>query len=150
MEIKKIEKSDFVMFPRMQHRGLQFRHVERDAYRAELRHVEGHGDYWLLHQQSKPHVVAHVQLPKTEGEFDNILGFCLGQNHWCEYIEGDLSFLCVIAGFNATELTPKYPDFISERVYALSDATRWWYEYGKECQITDCSSADLSLPETPL
>ena len=50
MEIKKIEKSDFVMFPRMQHRGLQFRHVERDAYRAELRHVEGHGDYWLLHQ----------------------------------------------------------------------------------------------------
>ena len=70
MEIKKIEKSDFVMFPRMQHRGLQFRHVERDAYRAELRHVEGHGDYWLLHQQSKPHVVAHVQLPKTDAEFD--------------------------------------------------------------------------------
>ena len=133
MEIKKIEKSDFVMFPRMQHRGLQFRHVERDAYRAELRHVEGHGDYWLLHQQSKPHVVAHVQLPKTETEFDNILGFCLGQNHWCEYIEGDLSFLCVIAGFNAEELTPKYPDFIRERVYALGDATRWWHEYGKEC-----------------
>ena len=143
MEIKKIEKSDFVMLPRMQHRGLQFRHVERDAYRAELRHVEGHGDYWLLHQQTKPHVVAHVQLPKTEAEFDNILGICLGQNHWCEYIEGDLSFLCVIAGFrsalwdacqsqNAEELTPKYPDFIRDRVYALSDATRWWYEYGKE------------------
>ena len=143
MEIKKIEKSDFVMFPRMQHRGLQFRHVERDAYRAELRHVEGQGDYWLLHQQSKPHVVAHVQLPKTEAEFDNILGWCLGQNHWCEYIEGDLSFLCVIAGFrsalwdacqskNAEELTPKYPDFIRDRVYALSDATRWWHEYGKE------------------
>ena len=35
MEIKKIEKSDFVMFPRMQHRGLQFRHVERDAYRVK-------------------------------------------------------------------------------------------------------------------
>ena len=65
MEIKKIEKSDFVMFPRMQHRGLQFKHVKRDAYRAELRHVEGHGDYWLLHQQSKPHVVSYVQLPKT-------------------------------------------------------------------------------------
>jgi len=45
MEIKKIEKSDFVMFPRMQHRGLEFRHVERDAFKAELRHVEGHGDY---------------------------------------------------------------------------------------------------------
>ena len=146
MEIKKIEKSNFVMFPRMQHRGLQFRHVERDAYRAELRHVKGQGDYWLLHQQSKPHVVAHVQLPKTEAEFDNILGWCLGQNHWCEYIEGDLSFLCVIAGFrsalwdacqskNAEELTPKYPDFIRDRVYALSDATRWWYEYGKEALL---------------
>ena len=70
MEIKKIEKSDFVMFPRMQHRGLQFRHVEREDYRA---------------------------------------------------------------GFNAEELTPKYPDFISERVYALHDSARWWHEYGKEC-----------------
>ncbi len=54
MEIKKIEKSDFVMFfdersgkaerPRMQHRGLEFRHVERDAFKAELRHDEGQGD----------------------------------------------------------------------------------------------------------
>ena len=26
----------------------------------------------------------------------------------------------------------KYPDFIRERVYSLCDATRWWYEYGKE------------------
>jgi len=88
MEIKKIEKSDFVMFfdersgkaerSRMQYRGLEVRHVERNAFKAELRHVEGHGDYWLIHQQSKPHVVAHVQLPKTEAEFDNVLGWCLG------------------------------------------------------------------------
>ena len=70
MEIKKIEKSDYVMFPRMQHRGLVFKHVERDAFKAELLHVEGHGDYWLLHQQSKPHLVAHVQLPRSEAEFD--------------------------------------------------------------------------------
>ena len=80
MEIKTIEKSDYVMFfdersgiadyPRMQHRGLVFRHVERDAFKAELVHVEGHGDYWLLHQQSTPHLVAHVQMPKSEAEFD--------------------------------------------------------------------------------
>ena len=141
MEIKKIENCDYVVFfdersgradyPRMQHRGLVFKHVERDAFKAELRHVPGHGDYWLLHQQSKPHLVAHVQLPKSEAEFDNILGWCLGQNKWCEYIEGDLSFLCVIAGFNASELTPKYPNFIRERVYALYTATVWWHEYGK-------------------
>ena len=130
MEIKKIEKCDYVMMPRLQHRGLAPKHVERDAFKAELKHVEGHGDYWLLYQQSKPHLVAHVQLPKSVAEFDNILGFCLGQNHWCEYIEGDLSFLCVIASYNGAELTPKYPEFISERVYALYDATYWWYEYG--------------------
>ena len=41
MEIKKIEKSDFVMFPRMQHRGLEFRHVERNAFKAELRMWKG-------------------------------------------------------------------------------------------------------------
>ena len=130
MEIKKIENCDYVMLPRLQHPGLKPKHVERDAFKAELRHVEGRGDFWLLFQQSKPHVVAHVQLPKSEAEFDQILGFCLGQNRWCEYIEGDMSFLCVIAGYNSEELTPKYPDFIKERVLALYDATYWWYEYG--------------------
>ena len=112
MEIKKIENCDYVMLPRLQRPGMKPEHVERDAFKAELRHVEGRGDFWLLFQQSKPHVVAHVQLPKSEAEFDQILGFCLGQNKWCEYIEGDLSFL-------------------RERVYALCDAARWWYEYGK-------------------
>ena len=132
MEIKKIENCNYVMFPRLQHRGLTAEHVDCDAFKAELRHVEGHGDYWLLHQQAKPHVVVHVQQPKTAAEFDNILGFCLGENHWCDYIEDDLSFICVIAGYNAEELTPKYPDFIRERVYALHAAARWWYEYREE------------------
>ena len=101
MEIKKIENCNYVMFPRLQHCGLKPEHVEREAFKAEFRHVEGHGDYWLLHQQAKPHVVAHVQLPRTEAEFDNILGFCLGQNHWCDYIEGDTTFICVIAAFRS-------------------------------------------------
>ena len=131
MEIKKIENCDYVMFPRLQRKGLKPKHVEREAFHAELKHIEGHGDFWLLYQQSMPHLVAHVQLPKTELEFDHILGWCLGQNKWCDYIEGNLSFICVIASFNAAELTPKYPDCIKERVYALYDAVYWWYEYGK-------------------
>ena len=53
--------------------------------------------------------MAHVQLPHTEAEFDNILVFCLGENHWCNYIEGDTTFICVIAGFNVAELTPSTP-----------------------------------------
>ena len=130
--VSRISNCNYVMFPRLQHCGLKPEHVEREAFKAELRHVEGHGDYWLLHQQAKPHVVAHVQLPQTEAEFDNILGFCLGENHWCDYIEGDSTFICVIAGFNSEELTPKYPDFISERVYALHAAARWWYEYRED------------------
>ena len=76
MEIRKIENRDFVMLPRLQHPGLKPKHVERDAFKAELKHVEGHGDY------------------------------------------------------NPEELTPKYPDFIKERVMALYDAVYWWYEYG--------------------
>ena len=120
------------VFARLQRPGLKPKHVEREAFKAELKHIEGHGDYWLLYQQSKPHLVVHVQLPKSEAEFDNILGWCLGQNKWCDYIEGNLSFICVIAGFYAAELTPKYPDFIKERVYALYDAVYWWNEYGTE------------------
>ena len=130
MEISKIENKDYVMLPRLQHPGLSPKHVERDAFKAELKHVEGHGDYWLLYQQAKPHVVVQVQQPQTEAEFDNILSFCMLQNHWCEYIESNLSFLCVIAGYNPEELTPKYPDFIKERVMALYDSVYWWYEYG--------------------
>ena len=83
MEIKKIENCDYVMLPRLQHPGLKPEHVERDAFKAELRHVEGRGDFWLLFQQSKPHVVAHVQLPKSEAEFDQILGFCLTSRAIC-------------------------------------------------------------------
>ena len=131
MEITPLSNCDYVMLPRMQHSGIAPAHVERDAFKAQLRHVEGHGDFWLIYQQAKPHIVVHVQLPECEAEFDRILGFCLGQNHWCEYVEGCLSFICVIAGFDASELTPRYPDFISERVYALQAATRWWYEYGQ-------------------
>ena len=78
--------------------------------------------------------VENVKHAKVE-EFDNILGFCLGENHWCDYIEGDTSFICVIAGFHAAELTPKYPDFISERVYALHAAARWWYEYRQDALL---------------
>ena len=132
MEIKKIENCNYVMFPRLQRPGLKPQHVERNLFKAELKHIEGHGDYWLLLQQAKPHVVAHVQLPCTEAEFDDILDFCLSENHWCDYIEGDFTFICVIAGFNAAELPPNYPDFISERVYALHAATRWWHEYRNE------------------
>ncbi len=132
MEIKKIEKSNYVMFPRLQHCGLKPEHEDHNAFKAELRHVEGHGDYWLLHQQAKHHIVAHVQRPRTEAEFDNIIGFSLGENHWCDYIEGDFTFSCVIAGINAAELTQKYLDFISERVYALHAAARWWYEYRQD------------------
>ena len=44
MEIKKIENCDYVMLPRLQHPGLKPKHVERDAFKAELRHVEGRGD----------------------------------------------------------------------------------------------------------
>ena len=118
MEIKKIENCDFVMFPRLQRPGLKPKLVECETYKAELKHVEGHGDYWLLYQQPKPHLVVHVLLPKPEAKFENIFGWCLGQNKWCDYIECNISFICVIAGFNAAELTPKYPDFIKGRVCA--------------------------------
>lgn len=49
MEIKKIENYNYVMFPWLQHCGLKPEHVNRDVFKAEFRHVQGHGDYWLLH-----------------------------------------------------------------------------------------------------
>ena len=56
MEIKKIEKSVFVAFPRMQHRGLEFRHVERGQTRSAFPnalvqgagHPSAHTRHWSL------------------------------------------------------------------------------------------------------
>ena len=90
MEIKKIEKSDLVLFPRLQEQSVEPRHVEREAFRAELRHVEGHGDYWLLHQQAEPHVVVNIQFAADEAEFDRKLGWFIGQQKLHEYVRGDL------------------------------------------------------------
>ena len=48
MEIKKIENCDYVMLPRLQHPGLKPKHVERDAFKAELKQVP------RLHQRASP------------------------------------------------------------------------------------------------
>ncbi len=131
MEIKKIENCDYVMFPRMQEQGVQPRHIDFDAFRAELRHVEGHGDFWLIHQQSNPHVVCHIQQARDVAHFDHILGWFLGQDKWHCYVDGDLTFVCAFAGCNYDELPAKYPDFIRDRVLAMCDAARWWHEYNQ-------------------
>ena len=132
MEIKKIEKSDLVLFPRLQEQGVEPRHVEREAFRAELRHVEGHGDYWLLHQQAEPHVVVNIQFAPDEAEFDRKLGWFIGQQKLHEYVRGDLSFFSALAGYNQEEVPSRFPDNIKSIVYALSDSARWWHEYGLE------------------
>ena len=98
MEIKSLENCDYVMLPRLLEQGVKFKHVERDAFKAELRHIEGHGDFWLLHQQAKPHVVAHIQLAKDENDFDQILGWFIGQQKLHEFILGDFSFISAFAG----------------------------------------------------
>ena len=70
MEFKILENCDYVMFPRLQEQGIEFKHVERESFKAKLQHVEGHGDFWLLYQQAKPHVIVHIQLAKDENDFD--------------------------------------------------------------------------------
>ena len=132
MEIKNLENCDYVMFPRLLEQGVEFRHVERDAFKAELRHVEGRGDFWLLHQQEKPHVMVHIQLAKDENDFDNILGWFIGQQKLHEFIRGDFTFISAYAGCSGEELPMRYPDNIKCKVYALADSARWWHEYGKE------------------
>ena len=129
MEFKNLENCDYVMFPRLQEQGVEFKHVERNAFKAELRHVEGHGDFWLLHQQAKPHVVVHIQLAKDENDFDNILGWFIGQQKLHEFVCNDFTFICAFAGCNRDELPMRYPDNIKCIVNALCDSARWWHEH---------------------
>jgi hypothetical protein len=109
--------------------------VERDAFKAELRHVEGHGDFWLLHQQAEPHVVVHIQLAKDENDFDRILGWFIEQQKLHEFVRGNYSFVSAFAGCNREELHMRYPDNIKSIVCALNDSARWWHEYSKEVKI---------------
>ncbi len=132
MEIKKIEKGNYVMFPRLQEQGVEFKHVKRESFHAELLHVEGHGDYWLLHQQDSPHMTVHIQLARNESHFDSILGWFIGQQKLHEFVRGDLTFISAFAGVNRDELPFRYPDNIKSIVYALCDSARWWHEYGHE------------------
>ena len=132
MEIKKLEKCDYVMFPRLQEQGVESRHVEREAFRAELKHVEGHGDYWLVYQQAPPHLVANIQFAGNEAEFDRKLGWFIGQQKLHEFVRGDLSFISALAGYNREEVPMQFPDRIKSIVYALSDSARCWHEYGLE------------------
>ena len=45
-----------------------------------------------------------------------------------ESVNWDTTQNLYIEGDNLEVLTPKYPDFIKERVMALYDSVYWWYE----------------------
>lgn len=132
MEHRKLDLDYIQLFPRMVEHGLAPQHVKQSDFVAECRYVDSFGDVWLLHQQKPPHLVAHVQFATDEADFDKKLGTAIALQQLHEYIEGDLTFFCMLAGINAEEVPPTWPDRIRVRVHALSTATRWWHEYGKE------------------
>lgn len=135
MEIRKLDLDYIQLFPRTVEHGLAPKHVEQSDFVAECRYVEGFGDAWLLHQQKPPHLVAHVQFAKDETDFDKKLGTAIALQQLHEYIAGDTTFFCMLAGYNAEEIPLSFPASIKAKVYALQDATRWWHEYRKEALL---------------
>ena len=73
-----------------------------------------------------------MQFAKDEADFDKKLGTAIGLQKLHEYIKDDLTFFCMLAGINANEVPPLWPDRIKIPVVALQEATYWWHEYGKE------------------
>ena len=132
LEFPKLDLDYIQLFPRTVEHGLAPQDVEQSDFVAECRYVEGYGDAWLLHQQKPPHLVAHVQFATDEADFDKKLGTAIALQQLHEYIEGDLTFFCMLAGINADEVPPAWPDRIRISVRALSAATMWWHEYGDE------------------
>jgi hypothetical protein len=132
MEHRKLDLNFIQLFPRTVEHSLAPQHVEQSDFVAECRHVEGFGDAWLLHQQKPPHLVAHVQFATDEADFDKKLGTAIALQQLHECIEGNLTFFCMLAGINAVEVPSTWPDRIRVPAHALSTATRWWHEYGKD------------------
>ena len=135
MEHRKLDLDYIQLFPRTVEHGLASQQVEQSDFVAECRHVEGFGDAWLSHQQKPPHLVAHVQFATDEADFDKKLGTAIALQQLHEYIEGNLSFFCMLAGINADEVPPTWPDRIKIPVRALSAAARWWHKYGDDTII---------------
>ena len=132
METRKLDLDCIQLFPRTVEQGLAPQHVEQSDFVAECRYVEGFGDAWLLHQQKPPHLIAHVQFATDEADFDRKLGTAIALQQLHDHIRGDHTFFCMLAGINAAEVPPTWPDRIRIPVRALSAATRWWHEYGEE------------------
>ena len=132
MERRTLDLDYIQLFPRTVEHGLAPQHVGQSDFVAECRYIEGFGDAWLLHQQKPPHLVAHVLFATDEADFDKKLGTAIALQQLHEYIEGDLTFFCMLAGINAEEVPPTWPDRIRIPIRALSAATRWWHEYGKK------------------
>ena len=73
-----------------------------------------------------------MQFAKDEADFDKKLGTAIGLQKMHEYIAGDLTFFCMLAGINTAEIPQTWPDRIKIPVLALQEATYWWYEYRHE------------------
>lgn len=131
MERRKIHVDCIQLFPRTVERGLAPQHVEQTDFVAECRHIEGYGEAWLLYQQKPPHLVAHVQFTNGEADFDLKLGTVLAMQKLHAYIDGDLTFFCMLARINQDEVPSAWPDRIQVPVRAVGAAARWWHEYGR-------------------
>ena len=138
MEIKKIEKCDFVMFPRMQHRGVPPQHVNRNAFTPICRNVETMGIVWSLRQNVWPHVEIQIIEARSTEHFDRLLGTALGMHRWAEYVDGCTDFLVMQMGTKERiDWTLHDPHKTMLELHeTIRNAARWWYEYGKETLLS--------------
>lgn len=132
MERRKFHVDCIQLFPRAVERGLSPLHVEQTDFVAECQHIEGYGDAWLLYQQKPPHLVAHVQFAKDDADFDLKLGVAIGMHKLHAYVDGNLTFFCMLARIRSDEVPSAWPDRIKIPVRAVGAAARWWHEYGRE------------------
>lgn len=138
METKKIETSNYVLFPRTRLQGLT---CDDNAlmpslgdFDVELLHdVPNMGTAKLIVQQSSPHMTFQLFEPASEQQFDDFLSKLLGMHESPAYIAGCLDFIVLFQGcrerMDINQLNYKA---VLSQIHATRDAAaKWWYQYGK-------------------
>ncbi len=143
MEIKKIETSDYVIFPRTQLTGLicddKVLMPSRRDFDVELLYdVPNMGTVKLIVQQDSPHMTFQLFETKSVQQFDDFLSKLLGMHESPAYVAGRLDFIVLFQGCrDSIEVNQQNYKAVVAQINTTRDAAaRWWYEYGKEYLVT--------------
>lgn len=135
MQIIQHHPTTAVAFPRALYQGSKLVNVSKDAFRIVEKQVEGMGTVQLVEQVASLGVTVQIVHAKDTANFDQLLGKAMSMSLSPKYIEGDYTFLVLLACCreNGKPLNQaNYKEIYAELQDYKIQAASWYHLYGKE------------------